>query len=388
MFNFDEGVDRKGTSCIKWDFQDRFFGVDGLIPFSIADADYPIHQPVLDALIRRVENGVLGYTDLGDDYFDAVSGWIERRHGWKVDNSWIVPVEGLVPSMAYAIDLFTDQDDSIIVQPPVYDPFFTIVNANNRKMIKNDFIRDEDGYRIDYDGLEKACAEGGKLLMFCSPHNPTCRLWSESELRRVAEICARYGTVIVSDEIHWDLVLGGRKHFTMGLIEEIKDQVVVCTSCSKTFNIAGLETSNLIIPGEELRKKYQKWLFGRYKFGPNALGLEASKAAYITGDEWVDAQAAHLTENAKIVCDYMAEHLPKVKVATPEATYLLWFDMTAYGLTSDELVEKIVEAGAALNSGLHYGDDYDGFVRMNIACPKSQLIAGLECIEKALNTLG
>jgi len=387
MYNFDEGVDRSGTSCIKWDLQKRFFGMEGLIPFSIADADYPIHQPIIDALKRRVDNGVLGYTDLCDDYFEAVAGWIERRHGWKVDNSWIVPTEGLVPSMAVAIAVFTTPDDAVIVQPPVYDPFYTITEANGRRMIKSDLIKGEDGYHIDYDGLEKACADGGKVLLFCSPHNPTCRLWSEDELHKVAEICKRYGTIIVSDEIHWDLVLGGRKHLTMGLIEEIRDQLVVCTSCSKTFNIAGLEASNLIIPNDELRGKYQAYLYGRYMFCPNALGLEATKVACSIGDDWVDAQAAHLTRNAEIVLDFMAEHLPKVKVATPEATYLLWFDMTAYGKTSDELIKLIAEAGAGLNGGNHYGEHYDGFVRMNIACPKSQLIAGLECIEKALKAL-
>jgi len=387
MYKFDEGVDRRGTSCIKWDFQERFFGIDGLIPFSIADADYPIHQPILDALKRRVDNGVIGYTDLGDDYFSAVSGWIERRHGWKVEHCWIVPTEGLVPSMANAIEALTAPDDAVIVQPPVYDPFYTIVNATGRKMIKSDLIKDDDGYHIDYEGLEKACAAGGKMLLFCSPHNPTCRLWSEEELRRVAAICKRYGTIVVSDEIHWDLVLGGRKHFTMGLIEEIKDQMVVCVSCSKTFNIAGLETSNLIIPGEELREKYQAYLYGRYLFCPNTLGLEATKVACNTGDEWADAQLVHLTGNAEFVCDFMAEHLPKVKVAKPEATYLLWFDMTAYGLTSDELVDRIAKAGAGLNSGQHYGENYDGFVRMNVACPRKQLEAGLECIKKALDSI-
>ena len=386
-FNFDEVVDRKGTACIKWDCQEKFYGTSGLLPFSIADADYPVYQPILDALKKRVDNGVLGYTDLCDEYISAVAEWAGRRHGWKVEPCWIVPTEGLVPSMANAIEALTGPDDGVIVQPPVYDPFYSITNATGRRMIKNDLLRDEDGYRMDFEGLEKACAEGGRILLLCSPHNPVCRLWSEDELRRLAGICARHGTIILSDEIHWDLTLGGRKHFTMGLIEEVSELVVVCTSCSKTFNIAGLETSNLIIPGEALREKYMKWLYSRYMFCPNVLGMEATKVACQVGDEWVDAQAAYLTQNAEMVCDFMAEHLPKVKVAKPEATYLLWFDMTAYGLSGDELVKRIADAGAGVNSGLHYGEDYDGFVRMNVACPKKQLSAGLECIKKALDAL-
>ncbi len=237
---------------------------------------------------------------------------------------------------------------------------------------------------MDFEDLEQLAAGGAKMLLLCSPHNPVCRVWTEEELKQVAEICRKYGLIVVSDEIHWDLILGDRKHVTIGQFAELYDQLIVCTSYSKTFNVAGLETSALIIPGEKIRGAYQDYLYARYLFVPNTLGLEAVKAAYQDGDAWVDEECAHLRQNAEIVRAYLAEHLPEVKLAEPEGTYLLWLDMTAFGLSSDALVDRIAEAGAGLNSGLHYGEKYDGFVRMNVACPRQQLEAGLDCIRRAV----
>jgi len=382
---FDEGAYRKGTASIKWDFQKQEYGTDGLLPFSIADADYPIYKPVLEAIKLRIDNGVLGYTDADKSYFAAVSGWAFRRHGWTINNNWIVPVSSIVPGIANLIEVFTNPGDKIIVQPPVYAPFYSVVNATGRELIKNGLILSGGRYIMDYKGLEKACAGGAKMLILCSPHNPVCRLWSEEELIALSEICFKYCVIVVSDEIHWDLALGGGKHFTMGRVNKLHEQLIVCTSCSKTFNIAGLQTSNFIIPDKFLRDKFKNWLYGRYMFCPNALGMEAVKAAYTYGDRWADEQQAYLTENAYLVRDFMSDHLPRVKLAQPEATYLLWLDMRAYGLSSEELVRLIARAGAALNSGLHYGGGYDGFLRMNVACPQKQLYSGLECIKIALS---
>jgi cysteine-S-conjugate beta-lyase len=386
--SFDTPVDRHGTACIKWDFQEMDYGTSGLLPFSIADADYRTYEPILEALKKRIENGVIGYTDLDADYYGAIAGWCKRRHNWDVENAWIVPTGGIVPAMANAIEAFTEPGDKVIVQPPVYDPFYSIVRATKREMVENDLLLDESGYHMDYEDLEQCCRNGAKILMMCNPHNPVCRVWTKEELQRVADICARYHVIVISDEIHWDLVLGGHQHTSMGTFAELADQLVVCTSCSKTFNIAGLETSNLIIPGEELRTKYQDYLYSRYLFCPNTLGLLAAQTACSTGDEWVDEELRFLTGNAEIVCRFMEENLPKVKVAKPEGTYLLWFDMTAYGLGSEELVKRIAEEGAGLNAGSHYGKAYDGYVRMNIACPREQLKGGLECIRRALNKIG
>lgn len=387
MTTFDRQVDRKGTACIKWDFQEMDYGTSGLIPFSIADADWAVHTPILEALKKRIDNGVIGYTDLETAYFEAVAGWAQRRHDWKIEHSWIVPTGGIVPAMSNAIEALTSADAGIIVQPPVYDPFYSIINATGRRILKNDLVLDENGYHMDFADLEEKCKEGAQAVLLCNPHNPVCRVWKKDELEQFADICKKYNLIVISDEIHWDLVLGDTVHTTFGKMEQLKDRMIVCTSCSKTFNLAGMDTSNLIIPGEELRGKFQQYLYSRYLFCPNTLGLESVKAAYSTGDEWVDNLLEYLTENAKIVCDFMEKELPKVKVAKPEGTFLLWFDMREYGLSSDELIKRIADAGAGLNNGHHYGESYDGFVRMNIACPKTQLKAGLDCIKKALDLL-
>ncbi len=384
MNNFDMPALRKGTACIKWDFQEADFGRTGLLPFSIADADYRTYQPIIDALKQRVDNGVIGYTDLNEEYFSAVKGWCSRRHGWTPESSWIVPVGGIVPAMSTAIEVLTEPGAGVIVQPPVYDPFYSIIEASGRKILKNDLLKTDDGYRMDLAGLEKLAENGASMLLLCSPHNPVCRVWTYEELKALADICRRYGIIVVSDEIHWDLILGDRPHVTMGTFPELYDQLIVCTSCSKTFNLAGLETSNLIIPGARIREQYQAYLYARYLFVPNTLGLEAVKAAYKDGDDWVDRQCAYLRKNAQIVKDFLEEKLPEVRLADVEGTYLLWLDMTAFGLSSDELVSRIAEAGAGLNSGVHYGEAYDGFVRMNVACPEQQLTEGLNCILKAL----
>ena len=384
---FDRGIDRKGTACIKWDFQKADYGREGLIPFSIADADYPVFQPVLDALKERIDRGVIGYTDLDESYFSAIVGWCKRRHDWEIKNEWIVPTGGIVPAMANAIEALTHADAKVIVQPPVYDPFYSVVETTGRTLIKNDLILDGTGYHIDFDRLEKVCKDGAEMLLFCSPHNPVCRVWTKEELQKVADICAAYGVIVISDEIHWDLILGGHTHTTLGKFPALYENLIVCTSCSKTFNVAGLETSNLIIPGKTLREKYQAYLYSRYLFCPNTLGLEAAKTACTLGDGWVDEEQAFLTRNAELVKEYLAENLPEVKLADPQGTYLLWMDMRSYGLSSDELIRRIAEKGAGLNSGAHYGENYDGFVRMNIACPKDQLLTGLSCIRDALDEI-
>ena len=381
---FETGVDRRGTACIKWDFQEMDYGRSGLIPFSIADADWPTCQAVLDALKNRVAQGVIGYTDIAPEYLAAVAGWCERRHHWTIDTDWIVPTGGIVPSICNLLEALTPTDAQVIVQPPVYDPFYSVIKASGRRQVENPLILDETGYHMDFAGLEELCKAGASALVLCSPHNPVCRVWRREELSRLAEICARYHVLVISDEIHWDLALGGREHTTMGQFPQLYEHMVVCISCSKSFNVAGLDTSNLIIPGEKIRQTFRDYLFARYLFCPNTLGMVAAQAAYQGGEDWLEEALEYLTANAKAVQDFMAQSLPKVKVAEPEGTFLLWFDMRAYGLSSEELVKRIADAGAGLNAGSHYGAGYDGFVRMNIACPRRQLMAGLECVKRAL----
>lgn len=384
---FDTGVDRRGTACIKWDFQEMDYGKSGLLPFSIADADWPTCPAVLDALKRRVDNGVIGYTDVSPNYLSAVADWCMRRHSWKVDPEWIVPTGGIVPAICDALESLTAPGAQVVVQPPVYDPFYSVIRASGRRQVNNPLLLDDSGYHMDYEGLERACQEGAAALILCSPHNPVCRVWTREELSRLADLCARYGLLVISDEIHWDLVLGGREHVTLGQFPQLYDKLIVCTSCSKSFNVAGLDTSNLIIPGQATRSAFRDYLFARYLFCPNALGMVATQAACEGGEAWLEEALAYLTQNAAVVRDFLAARLPKVRMAEPQGTYLMWFDLRAYGLPSEELVRLIADAGAGLNAGVHYGRDYDGFVRMNIACPRAQLLAGLECFEQALNAI-
>lgn len=384
---FEAGVDRRGTASIKWDFQEMDYGRSGLLPFSIADADWPTCPEVLDALKRRVDNGVIGYTDISPEYLAAVTGWYERRHHWKVEPDWVVPTGGIVPAMCNALEALTPENAQVIVQPPVYDPFYSVIKAAGRRQVDNPLILDEAGYHMDFDGLEQACRNGAAAILLCSPHNPVCRVWSHEELSRLADICARYGLLVISDEIHWDLALGGREHVTLGQFPQLYEKLIVCTSCSKSFNLAGLDTSNLVIPGDATRKAFRDYLFARYLFCPNALGMVAAQAAYENGEAWLDEALEYIQGNVETVRDFLSENLPQVKLADPQGTFLLWFDMRAYGLSSEELVERIAQAGAGLNAGSHYGSAYDGFVRMNVACPRSQLLGGLDCVKRALDAI-
>lgn len=384
---FDAGVDRKGTACIKWDFQEADYGRGGLLPFSIADADYPTYPGIVDALKKRADNGVFGYTDLEPAYLESVTGWFARRHDWKIKPEWITATGGIVPTMSFAIDAFTSPKAGIVIQPPVYDPFYSIIRCTGRKLLENDLILGEDGgYTMDFEDLDSKLAQA-EMMILCSPHNPICRVWTAEELDKLAGLCKKHNTILISDEIHWDVMLGGAKHTTMGSFAEISDRLMVCTSAGKTFNISGMDTSNIIIPGDELREKFRGWMFARYLFCPNTLGLEMTKAAYHGGDKWLDEALKYLTANARFMQDFLAKNAPEIKMARPEGTYLMWLDMRCFGKTSDELIELIARHGAGLNNGKHYGKQYDGFVRMNIACPRSQLEAGLNCILQAVKEM-
>lgn len=385
---FYDGVERQGTACIKWDFQKENFGRDGLLPFSIADSDYPTCPQVIEALRKRVGQGAFGYTDLDAAYFSAVKRWFETRHQWEIEQDWITTTSGIMPAISAAIAALTTEHAKILVQPPVYDPFYAVIRGNGRIPCENHLLKSESGaYSMDFDDLERQLKEGAEMLLLCSPHNPVGRVWTAEELQRTAELCRKYGTVLVSDEIHWDILPGARPHISAGTLAAPGDKLMVCTAPSKTFNLAGLQTSNIIIPQPELRARFQQWLFSRHMFCANALGLEACRAAYEFGGEWVDAQNRYLKENADIAAAFFKEKIPQARLAELQGTYLLWIDLTFLGRGSDELIQKIAERGAGLNNGRHYGDRYDGFVRMNIACPRKQLLDGLECVLQAVDAL-
>lgn len=409
--SFDQGARRTGTSCIKWDLQKEEFGMDGLLPFTIADADYPACPSVLDAIVRRTNQGVLGYTEPGVEYYSAIQRWCRNRHGWDIDSSWIVPVNGIIPGISYVLEALTAPSDSVVVQTPVYDPFYSVVRACRRTLVENPLIKKmisscgskespgqaDEGvmshahaevqsiqYSMNLVQLEQLFSEGARAMILCSPHNPVGRVWTREELAGVARLCIKYQVLLISDEIHWDIILGSIPHTSMGLFHQADLKLIVCTSCSKSFNIAGLQAANFIIPNHELRDRVRQWLDARYLFCPNVLGLTATQASYETGAQWLDDQLAYLRQNADIARDFLQKHLPQVKISLLEGTYLLWMDFTSFGKTSQELTDLFACHGAALGNGLHYGAGHDGFIRMNLACPASQLRMGLECMAKAI----
>jgi cystathionine beta-lyase len=378
MYDFDTPAKRAGTGSIKWDIRATAYHNPDALPFWIADSDYMVAPEIIEALHDAVDRSIFGYTNPNKEYFDAVINWFATRHNWQIEQEWITPTTGIVSEIANAIGAFTDAGDKILIQTPVYDPFKKRILSAGRAVVENRLAGDPvSGYTIDFADLEAKFKDGVKMMIFCSPHNPVGRVWTEDEVRTVAALCQQYGVLLVSDEIHWDLMIGGTKHFTAGCAGT-PDNVIVLTAPSKTFNLAGLGCSNTIVPNSELRAKLQAYHTEHSIEKPNVLGFYACKAAYQKGAQWADEQNAYLTENAKLVYDFIARELPDVKVAKLEGTYLMWMDISASGATDAELISSMAQAGACLNDGSRYGGK--GFVRLNIACPRAQLEAGLKSI--------
>lgn len=385
---FDQAAPRVGTSCIKWDLQKEEFGTDGLLPFTIADADYAACPSVLDAVRERTNLGVLGYTEPSAAYYEAVLSWCQQRHHFDISPEWILPVSGIIPGISYVLEALTAPGDMVVVQTPVYDPFYTVIAATGRRLAENRLVRDEAlHYTMDLDQLENLFREGAKAMILCNPHNPVGRVWTAEELAAVTKLCRAYQVLLISDEIHWDLIFDQRRHISAGSFLTPDLLLVLCTSASKSFNIAGLQTSNFIIPDDTLRGKLRAWLEGRYLFCPNTLGLTATEAAYRTGADWLDAQISYLEGNRDLAVTFLHRELPWVRIAPLEGTYLMWLDFTKSGMTSAELVSLFAKHGATLGNGVHYGQDHDGFIRLNIACPRRQLEQGLVCMAKAMREI-
>ena len=384
-YDFDEIVVRKGTKSYKWDGQKYSFKKDGLLPFWVADSDFKTPHEVTEALTERIEHGVFGYSVLEDDYFEASINWYRRRFGWKVEKEWIFPTCGVVTSISYAIRAFTNKGDKVLIHTPVYGPFFKVVIKNNRQLIESELKFNGQRYEIDFEDMEAKCADGVKALLLCSPHNPVGRVWEKIELEKVISICKKYGILIISDEIHADLVYKGHKHMPAGSFEDYADNTVVCMAASKTFNIPGLQTSNCIISNGKLREKFIDEVISTFVPEPNIIGIVATQVAYDKCEDWLEQQLAYLKENLEILADYCCRNLPEINVIKPEGTYLAWLDFRKLGKTNEELMALLTEkGGVALSDGLSFGDRGEGFMRFNFACPRSMLLEGLEGIKKAL----
>lgn len=386
-FDFDTVIDRKNTACLKYDFAGEYGVPEDTLPFWIADMDFKVADCITDALRDRVEHGIYGYSDTGVSYFRALAGWEKKHFNWDIRPEWLIKTPGVVPAINIAVKALTEENDAVLINQPVYHPFHAAVTQNNRKLINSPLILKDGHYEIDFADLEEKIKTHNnvKAAVLCSPHNPVGRVWTIEDLHAYAEICRKYNVAVICDEIHADFVFKGHKHIPFASVsEDAADRSVTCTAPSKTFNIAGLQTSNILIPNESIRNKFKAVLdsFGYER--PNVMGIIAAEAAYRGGEEWLAAVWEYIENNLAFTKKFLASRLPKMKLIEPEGTYLLWIDCNAYDITDKELENKLLyDAKLWLDMGSMFGPEGNKFFRFNIACPKSVLEKGLDQLAEA-----
>lgn len=379
--DFDTVIDRKGTRSLKYDFAVRRGKPKDVLPLWVADMDFQTSSYITDALEDMVKHGVFGYSESEEHYFGAVQNWMERHYNWHVKESWMTKTPGIVFALAMAVKAYTQENDAVLIQPPVYYPFKEVVEDNHRRLVNNTLVLGGDGtYTIDYEDFEKKIIEENvKLFILCNPHNPVGRVWTKEELERLGDICLKHGVFVVSDEIHADFVFERKQTVFSEVKEAYRDISMICTSPSKTFNIAGLQISNIFISNPEKATAFRRQVAAAGYSQVGLPGLVACEAAYRHGDEWLEGVLAYIKANAEFTRAYLQEHLPRVKMTKLEGTYLAWLDFRDYGLTDKELDEKILnQAGLWLDSGAVFGKCGEGFQRINIACPRKTLHQALD----------
>lgn len=378
MYDFDKVVDRRGTSSIKWNVQYDFGQKDGLLPFWIADTDFAAEPKILEAMKKRLDHPIIGYADPWDSVYTAIQGWWDRRHGWKPETDWLYISSGVVTSIYFNLKMLIPEGEKVLVFSPVYDPFFAAIQNSGHELVECAMDHEDNYYTINYERFEEELKNGVKAVIMCNPHNPVGRVWSEAELEKLVNLCVKYDVYLLSDEVHCDYAYA-RKYTPMGKFEQIYDKLIVYTAISKSFNMAGMVSSCLMIPNVELKKKVIADFESRWMFGPCDLAFNAMEAAYTYGDEWMNEAAAYVKSNAEYATEFIKERMPKVQVTKQEGTFLMWLDMNCYGLTSTEITEILAkEYGIALGDGSHYGKGSEGFMRFNIGCARETLKQGLE----------
>lgn len=382
---FDEGAQREGTECEKWDSRKEVFGRADVIPLWVADMDFPSPAAVKEALVERAQQGVYGYTQSLPRNRQAVANWMKKRHGAEVQTDWILSSPGVVDSLREALKIFTKPGDGVVVQPPVYGPFFRVTEQVGCRILRNRLINTDEGWRMDFEDLERHFADGAKAMLLCSPHNPTGRVWTQEELQRVVELCNRYNVALVCDEIHADFEMPGNHHTSMITLEGAQ-RAVVCISATKTFNLAGLRNSSILIRDEQVRADMKKQLELDGLAGENLFGMIAQRAAYEQGEEWLDGLIEYLDGNMRYVESFIKEHIPEIKLHRPQGTYLMWLDMRALNMKQEDLGRFMVEkAGIGLSGGTGFGEEGAGFMRLNAAIPRRYLVRAMEQLERALH---
>ena len=382
-YNFDEIIPRRGTNSYKWDSA----GDADVLPMWVADMDFRTAPPVVEALRKRVEHGIFGYVRVPDAYYAAVTNWFARRHDWQIEKEWIIYTTGVVPALSAVIKALTAPGDKVMVQTPVYNCFFSSIRNNGCGMIANPLIYRNGTYQIDFADLEQKAADPSVMvLLLCNPHNPAGRVWTKQELTRIGDICIRNNVWVVADEIHCELVFPGHTYIPFASIsQEFLMHSVTCTSPSKAFNLAGLQIANIISADTDIRTKIDKAININEVCDVNPFGVEALMAAYNDGEEWLEELKQYLFANYNYLRVYFEEYLPEFPVATLEGTYLVWADCSVLNQSSDETVKTLLEKEKLwVNEGSLYGEAGEGFIRINIACPRQQLIEGLNRLRRAL----
>lgn len=385
-YDFDIKMERRGTNCEKWDFLEEEFGKKDLLALWVADMDFPAPPEVLDALHKKIDEGALGYPIAPDSLIKSITDWQDVRHGWKIGKEAVTWAPGVVAGLAFSIMAYTKPGDGVIIQTPVYPPFYATISESGRRIVKNPLKRANGRYVMDLEGLEKLVTPTCRTLILCSPHNPVARVWTKEELEALAELAVRKDMLIISDEIHQDLVYSDAKHISIAaLSDEMSSRTVTFVAPSKTFNIAGMNSSVALIPDEKLRSKYVSVMNRLHLSSLSILGLTAMETAYGKCAGWLDELMVYLEENRNFTEKFVRERMPKAKMDHPEGTYIFWIDFRGYGFDSEKLMDLLVnEAGVALNNGRNFGAEGDGFARINIGTNRKMLKEALEKIAGAL----
>jgi cysteine-S-conjugate beta-lyase len=374
-YDFDKTIDRRATNSYKWDS-----APEGVLPMWVADMDFRTAPAIIDALQKRVAHGIFGYTRVPDAYYDAVTSWFSRRHGWDIDREWIIYTSGVVPAVSAVIKALTVPGDKVIVQTPVYNCFFSSIRNNGCEIVSNPLRRTADTYEMDFDALERCAADPrAKVMLLCNPHNPAGRVWTPDELTRLGNICLRNGVTVVADEIHCELVYQGFKYTPFAsLSDAFLHRSVTCLSPSKAFNIAGLQIANIVAFDNDLRSRIDKAININEVCDVNPFGVAATIAAYNEGEEWLNQLVDYLHGNYEAMAEFCRRELPEFPITRLEGTYLVWMDCSSLGMPSDALEHALLDdARLWLNAGTMYGAEGEGYMRWNIACPRSVMLDGL-----------
>lgn len=385
-YNFDQIIDRTNTNSLKYDFKKERNKPEDVLPLWVADMDFTVPQAVTDALASSVAHGIYGYSDTKQDYFDAVASWFETRHNWRPDPSWLVKTPGIVYAICTAIRALTQVGDAIMIQQPVYYPFASSITDNDRVLINNALVNHDGIYKMDFDDMEAQIIEHQvKMFILCSPHNPVGRVWTEEELITLGDICLKHNVIVISDEIHADFTYPGHTHHIFSSLKaEYEDISIVCTAPSKSFNLAGLQVSNIFIKNKEYRLAFLKEIERGGYSQLNTLGLVACQAAYGHGAEWMDQLKEYLAGNLSFIRDFLAEKLPNIKLVEPDGTYLVWLDLTGLDLSDKQIDDRIINGAKLwLDTGSMFGKDGSGYQRINIACPRSTVVACMDRLAQA-----